>query len=186
MEDNNIIFKNKTIYNKFIDIKKDNNNYLPHLKLQYIKTDSMFKAITNINDLSSIIKYDNLSSSISYNSLNNYYQQYPNIFLNEKTFLNEIYDINNIEDLKKWLNNNKTKNLKTINRIIDLSFMVFYKEINYEYDYFKIYLYNLFTNNFKNLNKVDIKNNIDKSLKEFNIEKNNIITKIILKNLQTL
>lgn len=190
MEDKNYILKNQTIYNKFINIKKESNKDLPHLKLQTVKKNSIFTNIISINNISSVQDYDKFKDSDKYNSLNNYYQQYPNIILNEKTFLTEIYDINNIDELKQWLNNNYKKNFKNISRIIDLSFIVFYKQIIIDYNFFQNYLVKLLKNNsqlFKN-NLEDIDNDslnkiINKSIKEFNIEKNNIITNIIIKNL---
>tara|TARA_A100001015_G_C14927096_1_gene686839 strand:+ start:568 stop:1128 length:561 start_codon:yes stop_codon:yes gene_type:complete len=186
MEDNNIIFKNKWTYNKFIDINKDTNDKLKKTKLQFVNKDSMFTHIKSINNLSSIIGYDDLKSDITHKSINSYYQQYPNINLDEKTFLSEIYEINNLEELNKWLLNNKTKNLKTIHRILNLSFIVFNKDIFIELDYYKLFLYELYIYNFKSLSENNIKNAIDRSLKEFNIKKNKYISEIIIDNISKI
>jgi len=184
MGDTNIILANTWFYNKYIKSKNDDKFNIDKAKIQYVNQDSMFSNIIDINNLDSVIIYDENRISDIPKTLNDYYQKYPIIDLNNKTILNTIYNIYNITDLKNWLNNNKNKNITTINRILDISWFEFNKNIYYDIDYFKEYYYELYHKNYKNITLNKIKDIIDNIIQKYNIKYNHYISLIINKRLK--
>lgn len=182
MEENNRLFPNIWFYNKYINSKNDNKFNIKKAKLEIVPKDSMFTDIINLNNLESIVEYDNNLSNGIPKSLNDYYQKYPTINLNNKTILSTIYDIYNINDLKKWLNNNKHKHIKTINRVLDLAWFEFNNKIYYEIDFITNFYYDIYKIKFKNYDREKIKDIIDKSIKEYNNKLDINISLIINKN----
>ena len=107
MGDNNIILANTWFYNKYVKSKLDKHQS----KIQFIQNDSMVSNIINFNSLDTLIKYDETRIGDTPKSLNDYYQKYPVIDLNNKSILNDVYNIYNKSDLKQWLDNNSNKNI---------------------------------------------------------------------------
>tara|TARA_Y100000768_G_scaffold388895_1_gene388425 strand:- start:5595 stop:6143 length:549 start_codon:yes stop_codon:yes gene_type:complete len=182
MTDPNLLSTNTWFYNKYIKNKNDNNfSNINKTKIQYTQKDLMFTNIININNLDSLITYDdNISENIP-ESLNKYYQTYPTIDLNNKIILNNIYDIYNINDLKKWISNNKTKNKITINRILDLAWKEFYNKIFIE----KEFIFNLYISMYKK--KTDDIDSLKKKLKiifkNYNPTKKQLFSEYLIMNI---
>lgn len=186
MTDNNILLANTYYYNKYLTENNDNdNNNISKAKLQFINQDSMFTNIIDINNLDIITDYDENRLKNIPISLNDYYQKYPVIDLNDKIILNNIYNIYNIKDLIHWLKNNSNKNIKTINRILDISWFFFNKEIYYNLDFFKDYYVKLYSNNINDLSKEDLEYIIENIFKNYNIKKDKEISKIIFSKLSS-
>lgn len=186
MGDNNILLANTFYYNKYLsDNNDDNDNNISKAKLQFINQDSMFTNITDINKLDFITDYDDNRLKNIPTSLNDYYQKYPIIDLNDKVILNNIYNIFNINDLINWLKNNSNKNLKTLNRILDISWYNFNKDIYYNLDFFKDFYIKLYLKNTKNLPKEDLELIIENIFKNYNIKKDIEISKIIFSKLSS-
>lgn len=170
MEENNIILPNIWFYNKYINSKNDNKFNIKKAKLEIVNKDSMFTDIINIDNLESIVNYnENLTDGIP-KSLNDYYQKYPAINLNNKNILNNIYEIYNFTDLKKWLNDNQHKNIKTINRILDLSWLEMTNKIYYDINYIRNYYYKIYKKNYPDIKVDNIKDIIDNVIKNYNIK----------------
>ena len=146
MTDTNLLPNNTWFYNKFIS-NKNNNNYsnITDTKIQYTKKDLMFSNIVDINNLDSLVNYDDNKYNNIPESLNRYYQTYPIIDLSKKEILSTIYNINNINDLKKWYNNNKNKNKITLNRVLDIFWIEYYDAIIIN----KEFIFNIYTNMYK-------------------------------------
>jgi hypothetical protein len=181
MSDPNLLPTNTWFYNKYIKNNNDNNfSNIKKTKIQYAKKDLMFSNIININNLDSLIDYnENISSNIP-ESLNRYYQTYPTIDLNNKIILNSIYDIYNISDLKKWILNNKTKNIITINRVLDLSWKEFYNKIFIEKDFLLDFYIKLYKTNI-NTSENDLKEKLKKIFKNYNPEKKKLFSEYLIK-----
>ena len=160
MTDTNLLPNNTWFYNKFIS-NKNNNNYsnITDTKIQYTKKDLMFSNIVDINNLDSLVNYDDNKYNNIPESLNRYYQTYPIIDLSKKEILSTIYNINNINDLKKWYNNNKNKNKITLNRVLDIFWIEYYDAIIIN----KEFIFNIYTNMYK---KTDSNVNFNEKLKQ--------------------
>ena len=165
MTDNNIILGNTWFYNKYIKNTLDKHQS----KIQFVSNDSMVSNIISINNLDTVIKYDDTRIGDTPNTLNDYYQKYPVIDLSNKTILNDIYGIYNMTDLKMWLDNNSNKNILTINRVLDLSWLELNKKILYNIDYIKEYYFNLYKKNY-NIEMTIIKNIINDIISKYNIK----------------
>ena len=105
----------------------------------------MFSNIVDINNLDSLVNYDDNKYNNIPESLNRYYQTYPIIDLSKKEILSTIYNINNINDLKKWYNNNKNKNKITLNRVLDIFWIEYYDAIIIN----KEFIFNIYKNMYK-------------------------------------
>lgn len=180
MNENNIILANTWFYNKYIKNKLDKENS----KIQYVTAESMVSNIININNIDTLIPYDETRVGDTPSTLNDYYQKYPIIDLSNKTILNDIYNIYNMTDLKEWLENNRNKNIDTINRILDLFWLEYEKKIYLNIDYIKYYYYDLYKDNYKSKNIEEIKNIINDTISNYNTNQKKYISLIINKNFE--
>ena len=179
MTDTNLLSTNTWFYNKYIKNKNDNNySNITNTKIQYTNNDIMFSNIVNINNLDSLIEYDeNLYNNIP-ESLNKYYQTYPIIDLSEKEVLNTIFNIININDLKKWYNNNNNKNNITINRVLDIAWVEYYNKIFIDKEFF----FQIYINMYKPNNESDInfKEKLKKVFKDYNPKKKKTFSEFLV------
>ena len=98
----------------------------------------------------------------------------PKINMSEKLILKNIYNINSWEDVLSYQNKNKNDSITTITRILNFSWISFYKNIKNDIDII-INCYNNFFENY-NLKKKNIKlskiiNNTEKNIIKYNPNK---------------
>lgn len=166
MTDNNILLTDTYYYNKYYKSNDKNNS-----KLQIVSSDKMFSNIIDFKNMNSVIDYDdNITSNVP-KSLNDYYQKYPILDLTNKTILNDIYNITNVEDLIKWLNNNKNKHFNTLNRVLDISWLEFNKKMFYNIEEIKEIYFNLYIKRYNNISFDDIKIKVNNTIKNYNYKK---------------